>query len=205
MKKIYSKTEEVIRSVARKEFITHGFAGARMQRIAKSANINSALLHYYFRSKENLFEILFSEAMDNIFEKLVNVLGDTTINIFKKIKKLIDNYTDFLMADPQLPLFVINEISINPERLINFNNNLKSVQSFAIFDKQIKNEIVKGHLKSNVNSQDVFANILSLTIFQFIAEPLFVHIFSMNSTDYSKFIEHRKEIIAEMINTCIKV
>jgi TetR/AcrR family transcriptional regulator len=75
MTEIDKNTEQKILDAARKVFTRQGFAAARMDDIAQEAGINRALLHYYFRSKQKLFDVIFAENMGNFYSSFVSILG----------------------------------------------------------------------------------------------------------------------------------
>ncbi len=112
--KIEKSTEEKILAAAKKVFIAKGMAGARMQDIADEAGINKALLHYYFRSKEKLFEMIFMEAAQKLFPK-INFIFESDVSLFEKIENFCEEYITIMSENPYLPLFVLNEISRDPE------------------------------------------------------------------------------------------
>jgi AcrR family transcriptional regulator len=193
-------TEVAIKEAAKTEFITMGYAGARMQRIAKSANINSALLHYYFRSKENLFEIVFAEAMNSIFDSINKALDGPTNSILEKITQIVSDYIDFISQYPQLPMFILTEYSYNPERIKALGNNLKTAQSFKNFAAQIEAAKEAGQIKPNVDPKNLFTDILSLTLFQFTIKPFLITAFEFpEDASFQEFIQQRKTAIANTI------
>jgi AcrR family transcriptional regulator len=96
-------TEEKILIAARKVFIEKGWDGARMQEIADNAGINKALLHYYFRNKEQLFKRVFAGIVGKLIPNL-NTIIQSEQPIFEKIQAFIDAYLDFLLANQELPL-----------------------------------------------------------------------------------------------------
>ena len=197
-------TEELIKEAAKNEFINMGFAGARMQKIAKNANINSALLHYYFRSKENLFEIVFAETVNSIFETINKALQDPNKDILTKISDIVTNYLDFIAKYPKLPMFVLTELSCNPDRIKTLGNEIRTSRNFIFFAKQIENAKAQGIIKESVNPQDVFTDILSLTLFQFTVEPFLSIAFEFEENNFSQFIDRRKKVITETIINSIK-
>ena len=125
MKKLKDrKTEERILESAKKVFYNKGIDGARMQEIANEANINKAMLHYYFRNKEALFDAVFAEASQIIFPQ-VNELLNIEMPLFEKIRQFSDKYISLLSENPVIPVFVIKEMNNNPEKFIKaFSNKL---------------------------------------------------------------------------------
>jgi AcrR family transcriptional regulator len=89
--------EEKILSAARKIFTTKGMAGARMQDIANEAGINKALLHYYYRDKEKLFETIFLAEAQKFFPK-INAIFQSDDPLFLKIEKFVDEYIDEMLG-----------------------------------------------------------------------------------------------------------
>ena len=107
-------TEEKILAAARKVFIAKGMAGARMQDIADEAGINKALLHYYFRSKEKLFETIFKE-LSLQFLPRINSLFESELSLFEKIEIFCSEYISKMVENPFIPLFIVNEMNKQPE------------------------------------------------------------------------------------------
>src|SRR5271156_3051845 len=102
--------EQRILAAAKKVFLLKGMDGARMQDIADEAGINKALLHYYFRSKEKLFEVIFREAMDQLFPRIIGILNADK-PLFDKIESFCGEYVGMLLNNPYLPMFVMNEVN----------------------------------------------------------------------------------------------
>ena len=101
-KKIDQSTEQIILEAAKKVFVRKGMAGARMQDIADEAGINKALLHYYFRNKEKLFEMIFMEAAEKFFPR-INAIFDSDQPLFEKIESFCEEYISVVMENPYLP------------------------------------------------------------------------------------------------------
>src|ERR1700712_1244053 len=109
-------TEEKIKEAARTVFTRKGFAATRTRDIAEEAGLNLALLNYYFRSKEKLFEIIMAEKMQKFFGVLSPIVNDATTSLEKKIEQMADKYVELLSANPDLPIFVLTEVRNNPEQ-----------------------------------------------------------------------------------------
>ena len=106
-------TEQRILEAARKAFMHKGMSGARMQDIADEAGINKALLHYYFRNKDQLFEMVFKEAFTRFLPRL-NQLIESDLGLFDKIETFVGDYIEMALQNPFLPLFVLNEMNKQP-------------------------------------------------------------------------------------------
>jgi AcrR family transcriptional regulator len=195
-------TEKRILAAARKIFHIKGLAGTRMQEIADEAKINKAMLNYYFRSKDKLFEAVFKEAAGNFFPKVFQMIS-VEAPLFEKIEKFIGGYISFLQNNRYIPGFIISELSQNPQRLKEFffENNIKPPEKFLLEIKEAveRNEIVK------IEPTMLILNILSLCIFPIVAKPIIETVFNMDEQKYNDMIESRKKSVAQFIINAIKV
>ena len=203
MNKIKTENTETEILIAAKEiFQQKGMAGARMQEIADKAKINKALLHYYYRSKQLLFEAVFKSAFSLLAPQLNKVLNDDS-DLFEKIRKFTENYVSFVIKHPYLPNFVIQELNKNPE----FVQKLRSEKNFPSIEKfklQVSDAINQGIIKP-IDAEHLFINIISLNIFPFIGEPLLMALVNMDKESYNKILENRKTEVAEFIINSIKI
>ena len=203
MDKIKTENTETEILIAAKEiFQQKGMAGARMQEIADKAKINKALLHYYYRSKQLLFEAVFKSAFSLLAPQLNKVLNDDS-DLFEKIRKFTENYVSFVIKHPYLPNFVIQELNKNPE----FVQKLRSEKNFPSIEKfklQVSDAINQGSIKP-IEAEQLFINIISLNIFPFIGEPLLMALVNVDKESYNKILENRKTEVAEFIINSIKI
>ena len=203
MNKIKTENTETEILIAAKEiFQQKGMAGARMQEIADKAKINKALLQYYYRSKQLLFESVFKSAFSLLSPQLNKVLNDDS-DLFEKIRKFTENYVSFVIKHPYLPNFVIQELNKNPE----FIQKLRSEKNFPSIEKfklQVSDAINQGIIKP-IEAEQLFINIISLNIFPFIGEPLLMALVNMDKESYNKILENRKTEVAEFIINSIKI
>ncbi len=202
MDKIKTENTETEILIAAKEiFQQKGMAGARMQEIADKAQINKALLHYYYRSKQLLFEAVFKSAFSLLAPQLNKVLNDDS-DLFEKIRKFTESYISFVIKHPYLPNFVIQELNKNPEFVL----NLQSEKHFPSIDKfklQVSDAIKQGVIRP-IEAEQLFINIISLNIFPFIGQPLLMALVNVDKERYSKIVENRKTEVAEFIINSIK-
>lgn len=182
-------TEETILEAARKVFSAQGLQGARMQDIANEAGINKALLHYYFRSKDKLFEIVFQEAFSK-FARNVNELLTSEASFHVKIDAFIENYITLLINNPYLPGFVIGEINCHPERLLEFISSKGILVD--TFQQQVAEEAAKGNIRQ-IEGTHLFVSIIGLCVFPFLGRPILNNLFFANDNDaYDAFLQERK-------------
>jgi len=197
-----TSTEIDILNAAKRIFQRKGMEGARMQEIANEAGINKALLHYYYRSKQLLFEAVFKSAFLLLAPQLNKVLNDDS-SLFDKIKNFTNNYISFVIKHPYLPNFIIQELNRNPD----YVTQLTSEKHFPSLDKfkvQVKENIEKGIIKP-IKMEQLFINIISLNILPFIAAPLLKGFLNINKEDYKQLLENRKIEVSEFIINSIKV
>jgi AcrR family transcriptional regulator len=193
--------EMKILAAAKKIFWEKGMAGARMQDIADEAGINKALLHYYYRNKEKLFEVIFKEASSLFFTKIATII-ESDIPLFDKIENFCAEYITMLSQNPYLPLFVLNEASKQPYRFRQkFWKNREAL--FTRFAKDVAAEIAKKKINP-IGSAHVFINMISMCIFPFIAKPIWMMSSGMKEEEFSHFMEERKKIVPGFIIQSLK-
>ena len=203
MKQKDTNTEAIILQTARAVFIEKGLAGARMQDIADKAGFNKALLHYYFTSKNKLFEIVFEQEFGNFFSNLAAILT-AELPLFEKIEKIVLLDIERLTQFPGLPNFMLNEMSQNPDTIMKRMNNMPFELILSAFQKQINGEVRKGIIKK-VSAQQLLINIQSLCIFPFIARPMIKGFMKMDEKNYLAMIQKRKTEVAAFIIDAIKI
>jgi AcrR family transcriptional regulator len=202
MTKVKDKTtEHQILEAAKHVFEVKGMDGARMQEIADKANINKAMLHYYYRSKQLLFEAVFKNAFSLLAPQLNTILNDDS-SIEDKIRNFTSNYITFVIKHPYLPNFIIQELNRNPDFITNLKTNI-GFPNLEKFTKQVQNEVEQGIIRP-LSAEQLFINILSLNIFPFVAKPLIIAFTSTNNTTYKQLMEERKSEVANFIINAIK-
>ncbi|HZX62447.1 MAG TPA: helix-turn-helix domain-containing protein [Bacteroidales bacterium] len=200
MAKKIQNTEVRILEAAKKVFHRKGFEGTRMQEIADEAGINKSLLHYYFRTKENLFDAVFKAAFREIFTKLFTTV-DSNDPLEKKLKNLINEYIGFLQKNSYLPGFILAELNQNPDKIIEVFKSAPVSPSMLIekMKKSVNDEKLE---KTDV--RELFINILALCIFPIIARPMLQHIFEFSDEEFDQFIEKRKKELPVFIMNAIR-
>jgi AcrR family transcriptional regulator len=188
-------TENQILVAARGVFIAKGYEGARMQEIADKAGINKALLHYYFRSKENLFDAVFSEVAANLFPAMKQVL-ESELGIKEKITFFVKIYLTALQENPYIPAFVINTLNTSPERFL--KHLKKSGLNPRIIQTQIDHEAKLGLIRS-VRAEHLMVNIIAMCIFPFVARPIVQNLFVMNDEEYRVYLDARQSEITDFV------
>jgi TetR/AcrR family transcriptional regulator len=193
-------TEKKILLAAKKVFHKKGFDGARMQEIADEAGINKSLLHYYFRSKDNLFNSVFQEALQEIFSRLFTIAGEEA-PLEEKIRLIFRNYIGFLQENSYIPGFILTEMRKNPERLgVLFKK--ANISPKALYER-MKNSFEDEKVEE-MGYKKFVINILSLMIFPFAARPLLQVIFNFTEEEYDIFLEQRKSDLPDFFMNAIR-
>ncbi|MFV5688070.1 TetR/AcrR family transcriptional regulator [Flavobacterium sp. ZT3R25] len=194
-------TEEKIFNAARIVFQKKGFAGARMQEIADEAGINKAMLHYCFKNKQLLFKAVFMNAFGQLAPQ-INTIFNSDETVFDKIKKFTYSYISFVIDNPYLPQFIIQEMNNNPEFMMSFLNH-ENKPNPTLLISQIEKEIASGIIKP-INPKQLLLDIFSMTVFPFAAQMMVKGIIQISDSEFNQLMEERKTSIAEQIINSIK-
>lgn len=194
-------TEQKILEAAKQVFMEKGIDGARMQDIADKAGINKALLHYYFRSKEKLFEMIFIEEARKFMPKITSIMM-SELTLFEKVEKFVGEYIDTLMQNPLLPIFILNEINRNPKEAIKkiFGSQRPPIDKV---DELITKLVKKGEIKP-IKGYELMVNMVSLCIFPFLARPMVQWITKANDGEFMKLMELRKKTVVKFVIDSVK-
>ncbi|MDQ2177336.1 TetR/AcrR family transcriptional regulator [Marinifilum sp. D714] len=195
------ETQELILKTAKDIFAQKGYAGARMQEIADAAGINKALLHYYYRSKEKLFDQVFEEAFKKLAGPLATFLADDS-ELFQKIRNICKHYNNVLMEYPFLPNFILNEVNTDPTRILKLINvegvMLGKEKTLAQISKAVEDGVIR-----EIDPRELILNIISLSIFPFAGKPIASELLYKN-VDYNKILNTRADKVSDFIIQSIK-
>jgi TetR/AcrR family transcriptional regulator len=193
--------ESRIVASATRIFVKNGKAGASMQEIAEEAGINRTLLNYYFRKKEKLFDLVFERIFLQYVSEIARIFSDQK-PVMEKLDLLIDYYFDLLTKNPAIPVFIFQELSTSPERLIE-NIKLKGLNP-EIFLSQLKDEMENGRIGSFDPRQFVI-NVLSMIVFPFAAKPFISGMmFNGNEEEFQNFIQERRIFLKSFLKETLK-
>ena len=196
------QTEEKIFEAATDVFLDKGMDGARMQDIATHAGINKALLHYYYRTKDQLFNAVFEMIARKMLKKFAPVF-DENLSLEAKIRFFFKEHIAFLHENPKLPAFVLNEINRNPARIKKFLKNVHFETLWQKLYEQHKSELGKYNITEATLPQ-LMVSIAALSVFPFAARGIIEGILDKVEVDFDDFIEQRKEFAAEFVIKAIK-
>jgi AcrR family transcriptional regulator len=194
---INSSTEEKFKAAARVVFTKKGYAATKTRDIAEEAGLNLALLNYYFRSKEKLFDIVMSENLQQLFAFLVPIINDPTTSLDEKIDKVTVNYIDMLINNPDLPIFVLSEIRNNPKGFAEkLQMDAKVLNSH--FMKQIAEK------KKDINPIQFLISFMGMIIFPFVSRPVFQTSEAYKAETFTRLVQDRKKLIPQWLKLMLE-
>jgi len=195
-------TEEKIKEAARRIFTKKGYAATRTRDIAEAAGINLALLNYYFRSKEKLFELVMMENFQEFVNGIKSILNNTETSLENKIEGIVDFYIRQMIQNPDLPLFIMNEVRSNAKMIKSRLN--KDILIKSHFMMQLAAQLKKSG-NADVNPVHFIMNIFGMTIMPFIAAPLITELGVLKPQEFEKAMMERKKLIPAWIKTLLKL
>ena len=202
---VKTDTESRILQAAEEEFLLKGLEGARTTAIAERAGVTHAMLHYYFRTKNMLFDRIIEEKMRNAgnIMQAVFVLGD--MPLMERVKRGVEQHFDFIAANPNLPRFVIQEIYSHPERHEIMRSQVLTITKDWLCDLQRHiDESAATKATEWIDARMLLLDIVSLNLFAFIGYPFVSLMFDGLVTDKKVFFEKRKAENVELIMRRLK-
>ena len=196
-----ASTEQKIKEAARKLFTQKGFAATRTRDIAEEAGINLALLNYYFRSKQKLFDQIMMENFRQFIGGLSANFTDETLTLEEKVQKVVNGYIDFLTEFPDLPLFVLNEIQGNSSELaIKLREELEPAR--RVFFQQLVESKKEG--RTTLDPFQFVANLVGLSVFPFVAKPLLQRVLNVSDEQFHAYMEDRRKLVPQWLGMMMK-
>ncbi len=194
-------TEQKIFDAAHEVFTQKGMDGAKMQEIADRAGINKALLHYYYRSKEKLYETVARAILGKALPALRQVIeGEQPLE--EKIRRFIETYIDIISKNTFIPLFIISEINKHPDRF--FDAVLpKDLPKPEVFFGQVQAEIDAGRIRP-IKPQHLIVNVISMCVFPFVGRPMLRIVLGMGPGEMRIFLEERKEEVTRFVLAALR-
>ena len=187
-------TEQRILEAAKQVFMQKGMKVATTQEIADIAGVNKALLHYYFRNKEKLHLAVFQDIMKTYMPNLVGIMIARQ-PLAQRIRNFVSAYIDVLSANSYLAQFLVHEIQQNTERFVQQFTHLAPQRIIRVVDHSLYKENIR-----HITAVDLMVNIVSLSIFPFIIQPMLNHIiFKDDETMSDKFFLQRKQTVSDFI------
>ncbi len=191
---IEQNMEQSILERAERLFLEKGFEATSTTQIAKAVGCNQALVHYYFRTKDNLFNTIFETRFRRFFQQIFDTTYLSPLSFTDKIKHIIESHLDMLMAEPLMLRLIMNEFSRRPERIEMLKEKLHAVpeQLYTLMDAEIKAEIQAGRIR-NVSFIELIIAIVSLNVGLVVIFPIAADVLGMSPQQRNFMITQRKE------------
>jgi len=185
--------EQLILDTAEQLFLEKGFASTSTTQIAKVVGCNQALIHYYFRTKENLFNSIFESKFKMLFQRVFDTTQLENLSFTDKIKHIVETHFDILSENPKMPMLMLNELSRQTEQIKILKERLQALPEklISIMSKELENEIAAGKVK-NCTFIDIMFTIVSLNIALFTLLPIAVNIVELNDIQLKFLLAHRR-------------
>ena len=191
-----------ILQAAREHFVTNGYAGTRMQEIADAAGINKAMLHYYFRSKEKLYWEVVNQIMRDVMPKFSMTLQQEG-TFWERVSRLVDVYISTLIEQPDIPFFIMYELSQKRERFLKeFRSTAAYVPGIKTFMVQMQEEMQAGNIP-HMSPVQLMLSIVGMTVFPFVAKPVFTQVINISEEDFVRTMEERKIFIIDFLKKAL--
>lgn len=195
-------TEERIKQAARAVFHRKGYSATKTRDIAEEAGINLALLNYYFRSKEKLFEQIMFETVFGFMQNMAMVFNDEHTTLHQKVELMVDRYIDMISREPEIPLFIMSEIRSNASAFLE-KVPLGPMIVQSVFVRQYQKLVEEGKAKEPDPLQFLM-NLLALVVFPFMASPLLKKIGNLKDKQFDSMMQERKRMIPLWIKAMLK-
>lgn len=205
MKKDDQNMELKILESAEKLFLEQGFLKTTTGQIAQLAGCNQALVHYYYRTKEQLFERVYEQKIQLLFSNFIAEV-ETCDSFEESITRMVRMHFRFLKENPMLPSFLLNECLNNPlERM----SALKARLSVLIptvkrrLEEALNREIAAGNIRP-ISVLDLLFSIISLNVMPFLVMPLFQTLTDSSDEEMQTLLAHREEEAVNLILARLK-
>ena len=196
------QTDEKIFESATDVFLEKGMDGARMQDIADHAGINKSLLHYYYRTKDQLFNAVFEKIAGQMFKKFAPVF-DENLTLEEKIRFFFREHIAFMQKNPGLPSFILNEIHRNPDRIRKLIQRIDIEKLWTTLEVQHKEELKRYNITKE-NIPQFMTTVAGMSVFPFAAKPIISSIMEKMGYNFDDYIEERKEYAADFVINALK-
>lgn len=193
-------SKQAILDAAEEEFLEMGFHGAKTSSIAKRAGVTYAMLHYYFSTKENLYDVFISQKLQEVKNIMFPALLEEGVDFIDRVRTVIDKQFGYIQKHPYLPRFMLNEVLLKPERFNELISNILQydIEKFAIIQQEIDTASNEGKINF-ISLPNLIIDILSLNIISQVMAPVVIGVMPGVGFDKNEFIENRKKEIIETI------
>jgi AcrR family transcriptional regulator len=204
-----SDTEARILSAARAVFIRNGTAGARMQEIAEEAGVNQALVHYYFRTKDQLAQAVFRDVAARIVPSIISAFASED-DIAVKIERFVHAYIDGVRESPFIPGYILAELHFNPERITALAEEVTGANPATVMRTflprlraQLDQQAAIGAMRS-IAPEQFLVNLIALCVFPFAARPVLRSVLGQDDEAFNRFLDERRTELPDFILNALR-
>jgi len=186
------------------EFAEHGIAGARTDAIAHAAHVNKALLYYYFKDKDALYEAVLDHVFSGLRARVMPVL-ESKLPPRKKMLEYLGTYFDYIAANPRFPRVVQGEWVRSSAGTARMQRVAKEYFR-PIFEKLadvLREGIAAGEFRA-VNPMDFLPSVAAVIVFYFTAAPLMKTLMKVDPLSVER-IRERRAFVLEFISAALFV
>lgn len=186
-------------------FVRHGIDGARMQEIANQAGVNKALLHYYFRSKEDLAKAVWFRVASSFVPGVFQMLA-SDYSLDEKIDRFVDVYHATLTRHPYLIAYVISEAARRPELVDEFytpERRRAARRMIAKLSRQIDEQVEEGAIAA-VSVEQFITTLVGSCLFPFAARPMLAAVLGLGTKKFDDFMNQRKRDLPKFLKRALK-
>ncbi|WP_278625533.1 TetR/AcrR family transcriptional regulator [Parabacteroides gordonii] len=191
--------EDRILEAAKQVFVRKGYEATKMGDVAAEAGIGRTALHYYYRTKEMLFDAIFDQLIGALLPNLGAIIDEDT-SFLEKLPKIIDQYVKTLQRNPLFPIFVINELERAPEHIYHsILKNPSRIEPIIRMRRQMEKEMEQGLLKK-LPVYYVATTLISLLVFPMLVRNPFTAIFMGGDAEkYEDFLQERIPFVTDIM------
>jgi TetR/AcrR family transcriptional regulator len=191
--------EQAILQAAEKLFLEKGFALTSTTEIAKAVGCNQALIHYYFRTKDNLFETVFEKKVAIFFADFQSII-ETSNSFEENLRRIIEAHFDMVRANPQLPFLIVNELVTNPSRIDLIKARVGKIIGgiYERLEAGLKVEIAEGRIRP-IGAVELIISVVSLNVAFFLAAPALRKVRGLTDEEFEAAADARRREIVELI------
>lgn len=194
-----NELEHQIIETAKQLFIEKGFAETSMSDIAARVGINRPTLHYYFRTRDRMFQAVFGSIVMTLLPKVQDIIKQD-LPFIDRINRILDEYVTLFTENPDIPRFICGEIQRDIAHLFATAKEMQFDKIFLVIKDRMLQEMETGKLKK-VPIHTVFMTFYGLLTFPLLAKNLLTHIFLNDEADFpALMIEWKQYIIFHMTN-----
>ncbi|MGO9864963.1 MAG: TetR/AcrR family transcriptional regulator, partial [Terriglobales bacterium] len=187
------------------EFAESGIAGARTDAIARAAHVNKALLYYYFKDKDALYEAVLDHVFSGLRERVMPVL-DSDLGPREKILGYAGAYFDYIAANPQFPRVVQGEWMRSGAKGSSHMQRIAKEYFRPIFLKltQVLREGIRTGEFRAVNPMDFLSSVVAVIVFYFSSAPVMKALTKVDPLS-AKRIRERRAFVLEFVSAALFV